>query len=243
MKEWRLIAIQRMAVLKYIILSPLLILGSVSNLLAQYTLRCEKDQYIIHSGDTVTVQVIIDPVPAAGLYSVGVKAVFPGEKFLVTGLADIILPAELDSNGFGGPPDKATGYGFAGAAGAVVHVQPYRDTLVLTIHGTDITPAGTEFDQYFIDLSLFLDGLQANFVDFDGMNLDPQITFHSTVISVTVIGDFNGDHRVDLIDFSRLAEYWLDSNCGSCEGLDTNNDSSVGVPDLIALTENWLQAE
>jgi hypothetical protein len=58
-----------------------------------------------------------------------------------------------------------------------------------------------------------------------------------------MVGDFNGDHSVDLIDFARLTEHWLDLNCGLCDGIDTNDDGTVDLLELVAMVENWLKVE
>jgi glucose/arabinose dehydrogenase len=56
-----------------------------------------------------------------------------------------------------------------------------------------------------------------------------------------VVGDFNGDGFVNLIDFEVLAEYWLDPNCGLCGGADFNADLTVSMMDLAAFAMRWLQ--
>ncbi|UCF14595.1 MAG: hypothetical protein JSW59_14365, partial [Phycisphaerales bacterium] len=57
-----------------------------------------------------------------------------------------------------------------------------------------------------------------------------------------VIGDFDGDNRVDLSDFAFLAERWLsvDRRFFWCRGADITGDGKVGVDDLREFADNWL---
>jgi len=57
-----------------------------------------------------------------------------------------------------------------------------------------------------------------------------------------LIGDFDGDSRVDLADFAVFAEHWLssDSNFFWCRGADLTNDGIVDFNDLKKFVENWL---
>jgi len=57
-----------------------------------------------------------------------------------------------------------------------------------------------------------------------------------------LIGDFDGDSRVDLADFAVFAERWLsgDSNFFWCRGADLTNDGKVDFDDLREFADNWL---
>jgi hypothetical protein len=57
-----------------------------------------------------------------------------------------------------------------------------------------------------------------------------------------LIGDFDGDSRVDLADFAFVAERWLSSDRRFfwCRGADINGDGKVGVADLEKFADNWL---
>ncbi len=57
-----------------------------------------------------------------------------------------------------------------------------------------------------------------------------------------LIGDFNGDSKVDFVDFAVFAERWLsdDSNFFWCRGADLTNDGIVDFIDLKEFVENWL---
>jgi len=208
-------------------------------LASDYTVAFDKPEYVIHAQDEYTVNVHIDPVPATGLYSVGVKVTFPQENATVLEESDIVLPAELNSDGWGGAPDKSTGDGYAGAAGAVVQLQPYNDSLVLSVQLTDLTAEGVDFDSYTLGLEFYYTS-QVNFVDFTISELDSLIAFTTASVNVTVKGDFDGDHHVNLDDFDVLGTNWLDTACGECSGADLTDDGVVGIADLLIIAENWL---
>jgi len=45
---------------------------------------------------------------------------------------------------------------------------------------------------------------------------------------------------VDFFDFAVFAEYWLQTGCGQCGGVDLTGDSNVDVRDLSEFSNNWL---
>lgn len=53
-------------------------------------------------------------------------------------------------------------------------------------------------------------------------------------------GDTNGDGIVNFIDFAKLAEYWLEDNCGMCGCADIVCNGKVDMDDLSTFVENWL---
>ena len=56
-------------------------------------------------------------------------------------------------------------------------------------------------------------------------------------------GDFDNDGNADMVDFSILAKYWLETNCGplgNCENADVDNDGDVDFDDLEVLISDWL---
>ena len=55
-------------------------------------------------------------------------------------------------------------------------------------------------------------------------------------VEVSVLGDFNGDETVDILDLLQLLKAW-----GPCEECpeDLDNDGVVGILDLLALLGNW----
>jgi len=54
------------------------------------------------------------------------------------------------------------------------------------------------------------------------------------------LGDFEPDGDVDMLDFSKFAERWLESDCGQCGGADLDCDEEVGWEDLVEFINNWL---
>jgi hypothetical protein len=54
------------------------------------------------------------------------------------------------------------------------------------------------------------------------------------------LGDFEPDGDVDMVDFARFAQRWLDSDCGLCGGVDLDCDEEVGLEDLAEFVNNWL---
>lgn len=57
-----------------------------------------------------------------------------------------------------------------------------------------------------------------------------------------IIGDFDGDYRVNFVDFALFAEHWLSNEGGflSCRGIDLTNDGKIGLDDLKEFAKNWL---
>jgi len=57
-----------------------------------------------------------------------------------------------------------------------------------------------------------------------------------------ITGDFDGDYRVNFVDFAFFAERWLSSDSGflGCRGADLTNDGKVGLDDLREFSSNWL---
>ncbi|RKY10303.1 MAG: hypothetical protein DRP56_01395, partial [Planctomycetota bacterium] len=53
-------------------------------------------------------------------------------------------------------------------------------------------------------------------------------------------GDIDGNRLVNLVDFAKLAEYWLEGNCGMCGCADIVCDGKVNMADLNTVTDNWL---
>ncbi|MBW7990695.1 MAG: hypothetical protein FVQ84_11860 [Planctomycetes bacterium] len=57
-----------------------------------------------------------------------------------------------------------------------------------------------------------------------------------------ITGDFDGDYRVNFVDFAFFAKRWLSSDSGflGCRGADLTNDGKVDFNDLIEFASNWL---
>ena len=56
-----------------------------------------------------------------------------------------------------------------------------------------------------------------------------------------ILGDTDGNGIVNFIDFAKLAEYWLEDNCGMCGCADIVCDGKVNMVDLNKFAENWLE--
>jgi hypothetical protein len=54
-------------------------------------------------------------------------------------------------------------------------------------------------------------------------------------------GNINGDCDIDMSDLALLAEQWLQTNCGQCNGADLTGDWKVDFADFAALAANWLE--
>jgi len=209
---------------------------------SDYTVSFDKQEYLVHTGGSFTVQLHIDPIPAEGLYSMGVKITFPVSKLQVLQISDIIVPPPLNSDGWGGPPDKSLGNGYAGAAGAVVVFEPYLDSLILSVLLHDLTPETVGFEQYPLNVELFYLPPKTNFVDFEGQDVDSLIAFGNASVKGTVPSDVDYNQRIDLKDFAALAGNWLSYGCGSCQGVDLTADGNVGPDDLAVFFEYWLKS-
>ena len=54
-------------------------------------------------------------------------------------------------------------------------------------------------------------------------------------------GDCQPDGVVDWLDLACLADNWLDSECGTCNGANFSGDSKVNFYDFTIMAENWLK--
>jgi len=54
--------------------------------------------------------------------------------------------------------------------------------------------------------------------------------------------DFVSDGLINFLDFAKFALRWLDTNCGSCDGLDLTDDSNITTEDLQIICEKWLKS-
>jgi hypothetical protein len=58
--------------------------------------------------------------------------------------------------------------------------------------------------------------------------------------SAKLYGDINQNGDVNLLDFAKLAEQWLKTDCGLCGGADLTGDEDVNTKDLRVMNQNWL---
>jgi len=52
--------------------------------------------------------------------------------------------------------------------------------------------------------------------------------------------DLSGDLFVNIDDFATFADFWQSTNCGSCGGVDIDNDHDVDFDDLAIFLANWF---
>jgi len=58
--------------------------------------------------------------------------------------------------------------------------------------------------------------------------------------SCSIVGNICGECKVDLVDFARLADNWMEVDCGQCDGADLTGDGNVDAHDFLLLAEDWL---
>ncbi len=101
-----------------------------------------------------------------------------------------------------------------------------------------------EATEQALDMELVLDPgvytIHAQAVAADGIDIAQPIFVGEAALNLTVeiavLGDFNGDEIVDVVDLLALLAVW--GPCGACPE-DLDQDGMVGVTDLLALLANW----
>jgi hypothetical protein len=158
---------------------------------ATFLLHFDSPSYSVTPGGTLTVNVVYDtdpntpgdqPIPG-GLFSEGLKVLFPSAGASVASTSDFVLPSALNSNGIGGAADESAGPGFAGGAGAedLSANSGYAGTVLATVTLQDLATTGT----YTLSLDKYYPS-KANFVSYaDGSTLDPQLSFGTATVTVT----------------------------------------------------------
>lgn len=178
-----------------------------------FTVGFDKQRYDVLPGETIPLNIVIDPAPGAGLFSYGLELLFDPASGLVASEDAISVPAGLNFNGPKGPGAlKAVGAGFAGVKGTVDFFAepspPYLGSSVATFNFTDNAPSPTPLR---LDLFLTLGANESVFVDGLGNVLDDKITFGSATInrrpSVTITSPTLNQifGAADLINFAGQA--------------------------------------
>jgi hypothetical protein len=151
---------------------------------AQVQVRFDQARYVINPGDKFQVQVLIDPIPAAGLSSFGVVVTAPDTNAETLGLTSIVAATNLDFNGVrGAGAVKSVGNSVAAIKGTVNFdlspAQPSRQAVIATVTLQDLG-----MGSYAIRLAGFntLGPTEQLFVDGGGAVLDPQITYGSATV-------------------------------------------------------------
>jgi hypothetical protein len=149
----------------------------------------DKDEYVIQPGQDFQVQVLLDgddaqagiqPLPN-DLFSMGIQVTFGSDKASVADTTAIVLPAEIDGDGVGGPAFKDVGSGFARTAGAVglSATEYYGDSLLATITISDLNAGPYPYE---LSLSSCYGAGQTNFMDGIGTDLDSGVSFGSAMV-------------------------------------------------------------
>jgi hypothetical protein len=73
--------------------------------------------------------------------------------------------------------------------------------------------------------------------DYDGMVGDVKV-YNYCVLDEP---DLDGDGCIDLYDLAVIAQYWQQTDCGSCGGADLDLDGGVELSDLVLLLRAWLR--
>ena len=154
-----------------------------------FSVHFHQDVYTILPFETVTAHVLFDydgttpgdQPPPLGLFSMGIEIFFPAALAQVPDQDAIVIPDPLNGDGIGGPAPKRVGPGHAGASGAIdlFAAEGYMAPLLASfiIHPLDL-------GSFALDLDFFFTDTRANFVDFGGSLLDPQVSFGSATVHV-----------------------------------------------------------
>ena len=153
-----------------------------------FSVNFQQPVYPIPAGGTIPINVLIDPVPGAGLFSYGISVSFNPIQAAIE-LTQITPPEELNFNGVRGPGAiSSVGNGIASIKGTVdVSVQPlrpYMGSLLATVLVTD--HSGKIGGSYTLGLSIYrtLGSSEHVFVDGSGQVLDGNIVFGTTTLNV-----------------------------------------------------------
>ena len=114
--------------------------------------------------------------------------------------------------------DIQSGFDFYGDSDAVV-----GDWFIIDYNATNIGDCNVGFYDYSVSMD------------------DPIYNIEFTHVRTR---DFNGDTKVDFIDFTVLASYWQETGCNNpnwCEGTDLDIDGNVDANDLMLFADYWLE--
>jgi hypothetical protein len=137
------------------------------------------------------------------------------------------------------------------SAGGTVSYEQYPDRMVVTFE--NVPEEGTTNSNSF-QIEMFFEGT----ICLTHLNIDaadgltglsrgsgiPSKFIDTDMSTFFVCSDFNRDYRINLGDFSRLAEYWLDENCSNliwCEGADLDRSDQVDSWDFDHFGQYWLE--
>jgi hypothetical protein len=154
-----------------------------------FHVRFDQDTYLVAPGGSVSVGVVIDPGPEAGLFSYGLKIAFEETRARVESASAVHLPPPLDYNGVLGPGAiRLIEAGTVGVKGTVdFFISPavsYRGTSLGGMLLQDVgNLLGTEYP-LTVELFRTLGETESVFVDGTGAVLDDRIIFGSAMVRV-----------------------------------------------------------
>lgn len=174
----------------------------------RHQVRFAENEYLLAPGETLRTPVLIDPLPAAGLFSYGVIASVRGENNLV-GVVNLTPRPTLAFDGPRGPGNQtASATGVFSGKGSVDLLlpakPPHRETTLAEL-SLGVLPEGT----YQLDLALYntLGPTESVFVDGRHLPLDPLLDFGSAFLEIvstpegtlSAAGPLRPDRQTDLL--------------------------------------------
>jgi hypothetical protein len=174
---------------RYIIAVGCALLPACAFAQGTFTVRLNQNRYAVQPGETFRVSALIDPVPAGGLFSFGVRILFEPADAQIASDQAIVIPAPLDFNGPAGVGAlKVIVQGSAAVKGSVDPVllppRGYSDPILASFEITDISLAPGR--SYPLKLELFrtLGPTESVFVSGNGLPLDGNLAFGMATVEV-----------------------------------------------------------
>lgn len=174
----------------------------------RHQVRFAEAHYLLAPGENLRTPVLIDPLPAEGLFSYGVIATVRGENNLV-GVVNLTPRPTLAFDGPRGPGNQtASATGVFSGKGSVDLLlpakSPHRETTLAEL-SLGVLPEGI----YQLDLALYntLGPTESVFVDGRHRSLDPLLDFGSALLEVvstpegtlSAAGPLRPDRQTDLL--------------------------------------------
>ncbi len=165
------------------------LLPQVSHAQGTFQVRFAENQYVIEPGASVKAALVIDPLPSEGLFGFAARLVYDGKFLRIDGVGAITLPAALDNDGVFGPGAfKAVESNAAAVRGSVdpLLARPgaYRGQELATFTITDVSGTVGSSSEVKIEFFRTLGPTETTFVSGDGLDLDRQIQFSTSIFQV-----------------------------------------------------------
>ncbi|MBP8258398.1 MAG: hypothetical protein KA118_01885 [Verrucomicrobia bacterium] len=153
---------------------------------ASFSVRPERADYVVSLGQAFSIPVLIDPIPAAGLFSYGITLWIQGTNAVGTNSIAVSVPSVLDYNGVRGPGALGeVGVGHASVKGTVdFFADPvvfYNGSLLAVFTLTDLAAGAYTLS---VDRYATLGATEELFVDGTGAVLDPLLAFPASTLVV-----------------------------------------------------------